>query len=97
MDNDVFLKKAKRLAARAINESAKKHLVTSEEVRIVWFCRTWQGWKAIVCAGHVDEDVFGNFVEVTYSDGNADANCYVYKKQYSAYYQDGWEEYEDYD
>ena len=42
MDNDIFLKRAKKCVADSVVE------LIEEDLYIVWFCKTLQNWKALI-------------------------------------------------
>ena len=50
--------------------------VTKEDFFVVWFCKTFQNWKALVSA-KFDE---APYVEVTYNSDNKETYVDVYRK-----------------
>ena len=81
MDERKFIKKCKELVRNYYNDRAqstdKNGKITTDDVFVVWFCKTLQNAKALLSTNVPD----GMYYEVTYS---GDVNeCYldVYKKQ----------------
>lgn len=81
MDEKRFLKKCKELVRNYYNDRVestdKNGKITTDDVFVVWFCKTLQNAKALLSTNVPD----GMYYEVTYS---GDVNeCYldVYKKQ----------------
>jgi len=50
--------------------------VEKEQIRLTWFCKTLDNWKAMVA----DTTKGGMFFEITYSGLNKDVNIDAYKK-----------------
>lgn len=81
MDERKFIKKCKELVRNYYNDRVestdKNGKITTDDVFVVWFCKTLQNAKALFSTNVPD----GMYYEVTYS---GDVNeCYldVYKKQ----------------
>lgn len=83
MSNDTMLKMAKKLVVDYFNKLGFKDedgctvTITSEDVFIVWFCKTLQNWKALV-GTHVHD---GRYYEITYDGDFRDAYMDVYEKK----------------
>lgn len=80
MDERKFLKKCKELVRNYYNDRVqstdKNGKITTDDVFVVWFCKTLQNSKALVSTNVSD----GMYYEITY---NGDKNeCYLdaYKK-----------------
>ena len=72
-----------KTAKEIVLNYANKHLdktdnvqVTSDDVYIVWFCKTLQNWKALVSTTLPD----GMYYEVTYNGDKKEVYLDVYKK-----------------
>ena len=70
---------AKKLIADYFNshvdvKDAKK--ITTEDVYVVWFCKTLQNWKAMVSTNVSD----GMYYEVTHNGDKGETYVDVYKK-----------------
>lgn len=79
MDNEVMLKKAKRLVVNYYNsrvETTDDFEITEENVFIVWFCKTLQNWKALVSTTVSD----GMYYEITYNGDKQETYLDAYKK-----------------
>lgn len=80
MDEKRFLKKCKEFVRNYHNDrippTEKNGKITTEDVFVVWFCKTLQNAKALLITNALD----GMYYEITY---NGDKNeCYLdaYKK-----------------
>lgn len=91
MNNDIYIKNAKRMAARVLSEFHKSP-ISSDDVFIVWFCKTLQNWKAIVSTNVVH---YSDYIEVTYNGDRDETYVDVYDKQMNLRFKgdtevDGW-------
>ena len=80
MDERKFIKKCKEIVRDYYNDRVestdKTGKITTDDVFVVWFCKTLQNAKALIITNALD----GMYYEITY---NGDKNeCYldVYKK-----------------
>ena len=93
MDRDAFLRKAKRLGARALNDMVSGGYDLNEhDMYIVWYCKALQNWKALIFTDvlYDNQDVqIPYYVEVTYNGDKHEAYCDVYLKQKNFWYPDG--------
>ena len=81
MDERKFIKKCREIVRDHHNDRVKSTdkngKITTEDVFVVWFCKTLQNAKALIITNALD----GMYYEITY---NGDKNeCYldVYKKR----------------
>lgn len=79
MDEELY-DKALRYVQRYLETSEN----TASNLKVTWFCKTLDNWKAIVS----DISKGGDFYEVTYSGGNKDTNIDVYLKKDWVRYKD---------
>ena len=70
MNNNIFLEKAKQCVEQTTNE------VLSEEMYIVWFCKTLQNWKALVSTDVIN----GVYWEVTHNGDKNETYVDTYNK-----------------
>lgn len=90
MNNDYMIQKAKELAARAINDSVNKPIVTPTDMYVVWFSKTLQNWKALASTSVLNSSSeCGDYVEVTHNGDKGETYCNVYKKQLNVCYKEG--------
>ena len=79
MDNEAMIKKAKQIVADYFNAHADKtdqKQITTDDVFIVWFCKTLQNWKALVSTTISD----GMYYEVTHNGDKGETYLDAYKK-----------------
>ena len=79
MSNKETLEKAKNIVVEYFNshvDVTDKKQITSEDVFIVWFCKTLQNWKALVSTNVSD----GMYYEITYNGDKNETYVDVYKK-----------------
>lgn len=89
MDKDM-IRRAKELAAKAINDNVGKPIVAPSDMYVVWFCKTLQNWKALVSTDVINSSSkYGDYVEVTHNGDKGETYCDVYKKQLNVCYKDG--------
>lgn len=90
MSNDFMIQRAKKLAAKAINDNVSKPVVTPADMYVVWFSKTLQNWKALVSTSIFDSSFeYGDYVEVTHNGDKGETYCDVYKKKLNVCYKDG--------
>ena len=82
--NEEFLKRAKELAAKAMDKVSTE-TITADDVYIVWFCKTLQNWKALVSTDKVNVN---DYVEVTHNGDKAETYVDVYTKSINRVYPD---------
>ena len=70
MNNNIFLEKAKKCVEQTTNE------VLTEEMYIVWFCKTLQNWKALVSTDVIN----GVYWEVTHNGDKNETYVDTYTK-----------------
>ena len=70
MDNDKFLKRAKKCVADNVVE------LIEEDLYIVWFCKTLQNWKALISTDVIN----GLYWEVTYNGDKNETYVDMYTK-----------------
>lgn len=70
MDNDKFLKRAKKCVADNVVE------LIEEDLYIVWFCKTLQNWKALISTDVVN----GLYWEVTHNGDKNETYVDMYTK-----------------
>ena len=58
--------------------------ITTEDMYIVWFCKTLQNWKALVSGVYVNE-----YIEVTYNGDRREVYVDVYQKAWDERIKDG--------
>lgn len=74
-----YQKTAKEIVLNYVNKHLDKTdnvQVTSDDVYIVWFCKTLQNWKALVSTDLHD----GMYYEVTYNGDKKEVYLDAYKK-----------------
>lgn len=74
-----YQKTAKEIVLNYVNKHLDKTddvQVTSDDVYIVWFCKTLQNWKALVSTTLPD----GMYYEVTYNGDKKEVYLDAYKK-----------------
>lgn len=79
MNQDVMIKKAKKIVVDYFNENVEKTDKTClypDDVYIVWFSKTLQNWKALVSTIISD----GMYYEVTYNGDKQETYLDAYKK-----------------
>jgi hypothetical protein len=72
MDQNRFLERARLLAADALD-------LPTEDMYVVWFCKTLGNWKALVST----DAVSGRYVEVTHNGAKAETYVDVYAKTFN--------------
>ena len=70
MDNDNFLKRAKKCVADSVVE------LIEEDLYIVWFCKTLQNWKALISTDSIN----GLYWEVTHNGDKNETYVDMYTK-----------------
>ena len=70
MDNDNFLKRAKKCVADSVVE------LIEEDLYIVWFCKTLQNWKALISTDAIN----GLYWEVTHNGDKNETYVDMYTK-----------------
>ena len=70
MDNDNFLKRAKKCVADSVVE------LIEEDLYIVWFCKTLQNWKALISTDAIN----GLYWEVTHNGDKNETYVDLYTK-----------------
>ena len=70
MDNDKFLKRAKKCVADSVVE------LIEEDLYIVWFCKTLQNWKALISTDAIN----GLYWEVTHNGDKNETYVDTYTK-----------------
>lgn len=70
MNNNYFLEQAKKCVEQTTNE------VLTEEMYIVWFCKTLQNWKALVSTDVIN----GVYWEVTHNGDKNETYVDTYTK-----------------
>ena len=70
MDNDNFLKRAKKCVADSVVE------LIEEDLYIVWFCKTLQNWKALISTDAIN----GLYWEVTHNGDKNETYVDTYTK-----------------
>ena len=70
MDNDKFLKRAKKCVADSVVE------LIEEDLYIVWFCKTLQNWKALISTDAIN----GLYWEVTHNGDKNETYVDMYTK-----------------
>ena len=79
MSNDAMLKRAKELVVDYFNDHVEitdNRKITEDDVFVVWFCKTLQNWKALVCTTVSD----GMYYEVTHNGDKGETYLDAYKK-----------------
>ena len=79
MDNSAMIEKAKQIVVDYFNNRKDKtdHVyITTDEVFIVWFCKTLQNWKALVSTTIPD----GMYYEITHNGDKGETYLDAYKK-----------------
>ena len=79
MTNDEMLKRAKELVVNYYNERVEKTdnaKITTDDVFVVWFCKTLQNWKALVSTTVSD----GMYYEITHNGDKGETYLDAYKK-----------------
>ena len=87
MDNEAMIKKAKQIVADYFNAHGDKtdqKQITTDDVFIVWFCKTLQNWKAMVSTTISD----GMYYEVTHNGDKGETYLDAYKKWENVRIQD---------
>lgn len=77
--NDMMQKKAKQIVVDYFNSHVEKtddKQITSDDVYIVWFCKTLQNWKALVSTTVSD----GMYYEITHNGDTNETYVDAYKK-----------------
>lgn len=97
--NDEMLNKAKQLVAKYFNDCLIKEQssyyqnlcsidedfqLTTNDVFVVWFCKTLQNWKALVSTTLPD----GMYYEVTYNGDKKETYVDAYRKWQNVRFQD---------
>lgn len=97
--NDEMLNKAKQLVAKYFNDYLIKEQptyyrnlcsidedfqLTTNDVFVVWFCKTLQNWKALVSTTIPD----GMYYEVTYNGDKKETYVDAYRKWQNVRFQD---------
>lgn len=97
--NDEMLNKAKQLVAKYFNDCLIKEQssyyqnlcsidedfqLTTNDVFVVWFCKTLQNWKALVSTTPPD----GMYYEVTYNGDKKETYVDAYRKWQNVQFQD---------
>lgn len=72
-----YVERAKSLVRAQVNEEMFSTGASQFEVYVVWFCKTLQNWKAIVCTTMPD----GMLYEVTHNGDNRETYIDGYRKQ----------------
>ena len=70
---------AKQLVVNYFNERVEKTdnvKITTDDVYVVWFCKTLQNWKALLSTNISD----GMYYEITYNGDKKEAYIDAYKK-----------------
>lgn len=79
--------RAKELVVRYFNERVEKtdnKKITSEDVYVVWFCKTLQNWKALLSTTISD----GMYYEVTHNGDKKETYVDAYKKWENVRFED---------
>ena len=87
MNNEAMIKKAKQIVADYFNAHGDKtdqKQITTDDVFIVWFCKTLQNWKAMVSTTISD----GMYYEVTHNGDKGETYLDAYKKWENVRIQD---------
>ena len=80
MSNDEMLNRAKKLVVDYFNNRVEKTdntKITTDDVFVVWFCKTLQNWKALVSTDISD----GMYYEVTRNGDKGETYLDAYKKR----------------
>ena len=79
MDYQNFVAKSKEAVAQYMNRNAKENepIITSEEVYVVWYCKTLQNAKALLSTNVAD----GMYYETTYNGDKNEMYFDAYKKE----------------
>ena len=79
MDYQNFVAKSKESVAQYMNRNAKENepIITSEEVYVVWYCKTLQNAKALLSTNVAD----GMYYETTYNGDKNEMYFDAYKKE----------------
>lgn len=64
------------IAKKIVLDYANEHIDKTDNVFVVWFCKTLQNWKALVSTTLPD----GMYYEVTYNGDKKEAYLDAYKK-----------------
>lgn len=73
--NSALQEKAIEAARKVLIENLGRQTINSEDMFIVWFCKTLQNWKAIVSGRTIEE-----FIEVTHNGDRNETYVDVYYK-----------------
>lgn len=73
--NSALQEKAIEAARKVLIENLGHQTINSEDMFIVWFCKTLQNWKAIVSGRTIEE-----FIEVTHNGDRNETHVDVYYK-----------------
>lgn len=73
--NSALQEKAIEAARKVLIENLGHQTINSEDMFIVWFCKTLQNWKAIVAGRDFDE-----FIEVTHNGDKNETYVDIYRK-----------------
>lgn len=73
--NSALQEKAIEAARKVLIENLGHQTINSEDMFIVWFCKTLQNWKAIVTGRTIEE-----FIEVTHNGDRNETYVDVYYK-----------------
>lgn len=73
--NSALQEKAIKAARKVLIENLGHQTINSEDMFIVWFCKTLQNWKAIVSGRTIEE-----FIEVTHNGDRNETYVDVYYK-----------------
>jgi hypothetical protein len=76
LDQDRFIKKAKRLAVQSQNYQAPGTPITEDDVYVVWFAKVLSNWKAMVSTDAIE----GVYYEVTYNGLRNESYVDIYAK-----------------
>lgn len=72
-----YIERAKSLVRAQVNEEMFSTGASQFEVYVVWFCKTLQNWKAIICTTMPD----GMLYEVTHNGDKRETYIDAYRKQ----------------
>ena len=79
MGNDTFLNWCKKIVVDYYNRNVDKtdnHVITEDDVYVVWSCKTLQNNKALLSTNVSD----GMYYEITYNGDKQEAYVDAYKK-----------------
>ena len=78
-NNEIMMKMAKKYVTDYYNKHIRginQNSIESDDVLIVWFCKTLQNWKALVSTTVSD----GRYYEITHNGDKKETYFDVYKK-----------------